>query len=182
MARGLLTIALERVMAKSKIRCQPVTSLREQIEHRYASVGRRAHERYAARNQEPGGTLDDWLSAEAELIWKPAVEVAESDSEFVIEAAIAGVKPKAVEVQVSPNDVLIQATGEHAHGAAKGTVHLCEFRPGQLFRVVHLPRQANPAKAHAEYRNGLLKVIVPLGKIEARPAKVPDPLSRRERP
>jgi HSP20 family protein len=169
-------------MAKSKIRCQPVTSLSEQIEHRYANVGRLAHERYAARNQEPGGTLDDWLSAEAELIWKPAVELAESDSEFVIEAAIAGVEPAAVDVRVSPSDVLIQATGEHRHQPAKGTVHLCEFRPGLLFRVVHLPRRADPAKAHAEYRNGLLKVVVPLETAQPRTMKAPHPLSRRERP
>jgi HSP20 family protein len=169
-------------MAKSRIGCHPVTSIGEQIERRYAIVGRRAHERYVARNYQPGGTLDDWLSAEAELIWSPAVEVAESDSEFVIEAAIAGVEPAAIDVQVSPTDVLIQAAGEHTHGPAKGIVHLCEFRSGQLFRVVHLPRPANPARAHAEYRNGLLKVVVPLATATRRSTTVPDALSRHERP
>jgi len=167
-------------MAKSKIRCQAVTTLGAEIDRRYASVARRAHERFEGRDHDSGGPLDDWLGAEAELIWKPAVEVAESDSEFVIEAAIAGVDPEELEVQVSPRDVLIQAASEHTHPPAKGTVLLCEFRPGRLFRVVHLPRVANPEKAHAKYRNGLLKVVVPF--TESGTRAVPDPLRRHERP
>jgi HSP20 family molecular chaperone IbpA len=41
-------------------------------------------------------------------------------------------------------------------------VHLCEFSHGHLFRSVHFPRRIDPAKATADYRNGMLRITAPI--------------------
>lgn len=70
----------------------------------------------------------------------------------------AGVDPRRLDVQATPDTLLIKAEIEHAHSAAKGTIHVCEFQPGHLFRAVRLPVKVDPDAVKAEYRNGLLRV------------------------
>jgi HSP20 family molecular chaperone IbpA len=48
----------------------------------------------------------DWLEAERELVWKPAIELEERDNEFLLEMAAAGVDPKDFDIQVTPEDIL----------------------------------------------------------------------------
>ena len=41
-----------------------------------------------------------------------------------------------------PEDVLIKTDTPHQHGP-EGTVHVCEFGPGKIFRSIHFPEQIN---------------------------------------
>jgi len=139
----------------------------ERIQHR---VAERAFELFNRRGGTLGRALDDWLAAERETVWKPPVEVVEKDGEFLIEAALAGVAPKDLDVQVTANGVLIQGNGAHRHCPGE-VVHACEFRPGRLFRTVEFPRRVDPDKVRAEYQNGLLRVWAHEAQ-EAEPRKV----------
>jgi HSP20 family molecular chaperone IbpA len=58
--------------------------------------------------------------------------------------------------------VVVTAPTNHRHAGEATTVHLCEFKRGNLFRAVHLPHPVNPAGARAEYTNGLLRLTLPL--------------------
>jgi HSP20 family protein len=116
------------------------------------------------------GPLDDWLRAERELVWRPAVEPRQKDSEIELLAAVAGVAPKDLDVQVTPEDILITAATDHQHETKEGTVHLCEFERGRLFRSIHLPDTIDPDSAKAEYRHGMLRLTAAVAK--AAPKKV----------
>jgi HSP20 family molecular chaperone IbpA len=63
-----------------------------------------------------------------------------------------------VDIEVTPEDIVLKADTQHQHGEKKGTVHVCEFESGSMFRSVHLPRRINPNNVRAELKNGLLRV------------------------
>ena len=130
----------------------------DEVERLQRQITERAYEMFRTRGALLGAALDDWLAAERQTIWKPAIELCQKDNTFVIEAAVAGVDPRELDIQVTPDTVLIKADTTHAHAEKKGTVHVCEFEPGPLFRLVHLPATIDPNGVKAEYRNGLLRI------------------------
>ena len=70
----------------------------------------------------------------------------------------SGVDPKDLNIEVTPEDIVLKAEIHHQHDERKGTVHTCEFESGSMFRSIHLPRRINPDKVRAELKNGLLRV------------------------
>lgn len=145
------------------VRIRQLESIVQDIDGMREKVTARAHQLFRERGGELGRALDDWLTAERELVWRPAVELSEHDRELCLELAAAGVEAKDLDVRVTRDDVVVSAPTHHGHDAdAKTTVHVCEFRKGRLFRSVHFPRPVDPAQARAEYRNGLLRITVPL--------------------
>ena len=134
-------------------------------------IMRRAYEIFEQSGSVFGRDLDNWFQAEQELHWKPAIELRETDTEFVFEAALPGVEPKDIEIEVTPEDIVLKTSIEHQHKEEKGTVHICEFQTGTLFRSIHLPTQINPDKVKAEFKNGLLRLTADIAK-EATAGKI----------
>ena len=117
-----------------------------------------AYELFRHRDSWSGGPLVDWLSAEHEIVWQPPVELRQKNGQLELLAAVASVEAKDLDVQITPEDVLIKADVDHQHTAEAGTVHVCEFRKGKVFRSIRLPERIDPETVKAEYRNGLLRL------------------------
>ena len=145
-------------------------SILDELEAMQRQITQRAFDVFNRRGAALGRALDDWLVAEREIVWKPAVEVSEKDDEFLVEAALAGVDAKQVDVQVTPDGLLIRGDTTHQHSSDE-KVYVCEFRPGKLFREVRFPRKIDPDKVRVDYRDGLLRLWAPVAK-EARARKV----------
>jgi HSP20 family protein len=96
------------------------------------------------------------LDAERQLVWKPAIELSEKDAAFHVSVAIPGVDPKALDIEVAPDYVLIKAEVHHEHTSNKGKVYDCEFEMGRLFRSIRFPKRIDPNKVKAEFKNGML--------------------------
>jgi len=152
------------------VKLQRRGSVLDRIEAIQQQITERAFDLFNRRGAAVGRALDDWLGAERETIWKPPVELVEKDGEFLVEAAISGVPPKEMDVQITAEELLIQGNGAHQHRPGE-IVHSCEFRPGTLFRTVRFPRRIDPDKVRAEYHDGLLRVWAPAAK-DAGPRKV----------
>jgi HSP20 family molecular chaperone IbpA len=121
-------------------------------------VMRRAYDIFERNGQPSGRDLEHWFQAEQELLWKPPIEIHETDGKLVMEAAVSGVDPKDMNIEVSPEDIVLKAETQHQHDESKGRLHMCEFESGSMFRSVHLPKRINPDKVKAEVKNGLLRV------------------------
>ena len=145
-----------------KVRAQKVETFVDELEAMQKRVAARAFAIFRDRGAQLGAALDDWLAAERQTVWKPAIEVCQRNGELVIEAAVAGVDPKQVQIEAMADTVLIKADIEHSHPTEKGTVHVCEFEPGHLFRIIQLPAAIDPDAVKAEFRNGLLKIVAPV--------------------
>lgn len=145
-----------------KVRCRPVDSVLAEVEGVQRQIAQRAQEIFRARAGDIGSALEDWMRAERETIWRPALEVRRTKDAFVIEAAVAGIEPKQFDVQVTPTEFVLGAQVHHSDREQEGEVVLCEFAKGPLFRSYEFPEPVDPARVSAEYRNGMLRLTAPL--------------------
>ena len=146
-------------------------SVFDEIDRMHDRIMRRAYDIFTSNGGLFGKDIDDWMQAERELVWRPAVELTEKDDTFYLEVAAPGVDPKELDVEVTPDDILIRADVHHEHKEKKGDVYICEFAHGNLFRSIHLPKKIDPEKVKAEFKNGLLTLNAPVAE-EARAKKV----------
>ena len=151
-------------MAKKEIILRMADNILGEIEQLQRAVRERAYELFRNNGAGLGTALSDWLNAERELVWTPAIELRRSDGRYEVLAATAGVPAKALEVQTTPEDLLIKADVHHEHTAKAGDVQVCEFKRGHLFRSVHFPEKIDPGSVKAEYKDGLLRVTASIAK------------------
>lgn len=145
-------------------------SIVDQLEQLRQRIARRAYDLFRGRDGW-GDAFGDWLSAEKELVSKPALELREHDGTFAVVVALPGVEAKDITVDITSQDVIIKAATERTHAEDKGLVHRCEFTSGQFFRSLPFPKTVDATKAKAEYRNGMLNITVPIAP-EARAKRV----------
>ena len=147
-----------------RIKARIVDSLADQVEGVQQRIATRAHEVWRGRGAAIGRALEDWLHAEQQVVWRPAIELRRTDGAFVVEAAIAGVEESQLDLQASSTELLIAAPLHHEHPSHDGEseVLACEFAHGPLFRSLRFPEPVDPKRVKAEIRNGLLRVTAPL--------------------
>ena len=147
------------------------TSIFEELDRMQDRIMRRAYEIFSGNGGIFGKDIEDWLQAERELVWKPAIELEEKDNEFLLQIATPGVDPKDIDIEVTSEDILVKADVHHEHKEKKGDVYACEFASGNLFRSIHLPKKIDPDKVKAEFKNGMLSLKAAVAE-EARAKKV----------
>lgn len=145
-----------------KVKCRTVDSVLAGVEEVQRHIAQRAQEIFRGRGSVIGNALEDWVKAERETVWRPALEVRRTSEAFVVEAAVAGVDPKQFDVQVTPTELVLGAHVHHSDREQEGEIVLCEFASGPLFRSYEFPEPVDPARVSAEFRNGILRVTAPL--------------------
>jgi HSP20 family protein len=148
-------------MARTRVIPRPTNAVSPELDDLQQRIRKRAYELFRERG-EADGALGNWLRAERELVWRPAIALREKDGRFEILAAVPGVDAGDLDVQVSPEAILIVGNVAHQHTPNKGTIHQCEFEGGRLFRAIHLPAKIDPGKVKTEYRNGMLLLTAPI--------------------
>jgi HSP20 family protein len=125
-------------------------------------IMRRAYDIFRDNGAEAGKDLENWLAAEQELVWKPAIELKEKDNQFEILVAVAGFDPRDLKVEVTSEELLVKGETKSEKKEDKGKLHTSEFHSGSLFRSIRFPRKIDPDKVKADIRNGLLTVVAPI--------------------
>lgn len=105
-----------------------------------------------------GRDMDDWLSAESEIISVPPTEVVERNGTYEIRCAIAGINPAEVHVMAAPDQILIKCDFRHDHTLNNGTVVLCDFRSATVFRPIQLPQPIDTRSVRMVFEGGLLHI------------------------
>jgi HSP20 family molecular chaperone IbpA len=147
---------------KVVVKVQKAETMQEEMGELYDRIAHRAYEVYLERGALAGCDVENWLAAEHELVWKPAVEILEKNEELMIQVAIAGIEPGDLIVRMTEEHLLIKSEQMHTHGDERGIVHVCEFRSGPVFRTIHFPKRVDPASVEVDYRNGLLRLTAAL--------------------
>ena len=147
-------------------------SILEALTELHQTISKRAYELFLNPEGLLGGPMADWFRAERELVWRPRIELRENNGQLELRVAVAGIDPKQLDVQVTPDDILITAAEEHRHEEDKGTVHVCEFSGGRLFRSIHLPERVDPDSVKAEFRDGMLRLTAAIAKSTTRKVDV----------
>lgn len=106
-------------------------------------------------------------------LWSPAVEVSERDGKLEIRADLPGVNEKDVKVEVTDDGLIIQGERKREHEERREGYYRSERSYGQFYRVIPLPEGANVDQARAEFRNGELRVSVPVAQQQRKSREVP---------
>ena len=154
-----------------EVAVQKKESFWDQLQKMEDRVMRRAYDIFRGNGSEFGKDLDNWLAAERELIWKPAIELEEKDNQFKLQVAVAGVDPKDLKIEVTSGELLVSGETRKEKKEEKGEVHTSEFQAGTLFRSVRFPKKIDPEKVKAEIKNGLLTITAPVAE-EAKARRV----------
>ena len=95
------------------------------------------------------------------VVWAPRVDVYEQDNNLIIEAEIPGAKKEDIEVKIKDNAVVIRGEVKKEEEQKEGQYYRKERFYGTFERVVPLPVEVKPEEAKAEFKDGVLKLIIP---------------------
>ena len=89
------------------------------------------------------------------------LDVFETNDGYVVTAAIPGVDPKDVDIQVEDDVLTIKGEFQHKDEAGEENYLRRELRYGAFQRSLRLPPTVDAVNAAAAFENGLLKLSLP---------------------
>ncbi len=102
---------------------------------------------------------DNWMDGEPE--GQLTVDVYQTSSNIVVESAIAGVKPEDIDINVTPDSIVIRGAREHVRQAGDEDYLYQECYWGRFARSIILPQEVDPENAEVTFKNGILTVRLP---------------------
>lgn len=92
----------------------------------------------------------------------PLTNVWERPTAYVIQAELAGFEEAQLDISLKDNVLVIRGEYPEANVQQGGVLLVQEFARGVFRREIRLPKDVEPDKVQAEFRNGLLTVTLPL--------------------
>ena len=148
-------VAIQRV-EDAKQRTLPIF---EEIDKRFNEIRQRAQKLFERRGRQIGHTLEDWLTAERELLGKwSAAELKEKDGKYELEMTLPGYEPKEIEVTATPGEIIVHAESKYEKKGPGGQVVWTEFGSNKVYRRFELPESIDVDKTNATLEKGILHV------------------------
>ena len=106
------------------------------------------------------------LSMKKVSTWRPAVEITQSDNNYKVKVQLPGVRKDDIDVEIDNDFMTITAEIEEEKEENKLKeknlkYHTCEFRYGKYKRTISFDQPVRIDEASAEYKNGILTIILP---------------------
>lgn len=100
---------------------------------------------------------DDALFAD----WAPAIDVEETDQEYLVKADLPDVKRDDVKVGIQDGILSLEGERKQEKDEKKKKFHRVERLYGKFVRRMSVPTDVDESKVGAEFRNGVLVVRMP---------------------
>jgi HSP20 family protein len=107
--------------------------------------------------------------------WVPAVDIQETETEYLLKVELPEVEKKDVKVTVQDNVLKIEGERKQEKEEKGKKFHRVERSYGTFLRTFTVPEEVEPTKLTAEFKEGMLTVRLPKGekaKIKAIEVKV----------
>lgn len=105
--------------------------------------------------------------------FSPPVEVRERNGNIEITAELPGMNKDDVKVECTDEGITLQGEKRSEQTTEEGGFHRTERSYGRFYRVIPLPEGADPDKAKAEFKDGVLHVTVPVSEQQRRGRQIP---------
>jgi HSP20 family protein len=100
--------------------------------------------------------------------WRPAIELKQGNKDYSVKVQLPGVNKEDIHIDLNNDYLTVSAeikeekkeTGEDAK------VHTSEFRYGKYIRTVSFDNPIKADNAVAEFKNGVLSIVLPKQKVE----------------
>jgi HSP20 family protein len=112
-------------------------------------------------------SLWDWEPLRGEL----ALDVKETDDEYLVEASIPGINPDDLDITYNNRVLTIQGEKKEEKEEKETHYHLRERRFGRFSRTITLPMSVDADNIEAEYDKGVLMLHLPKVE-EAKPKRI----------
>jgi len=120
------------------------------------------------------GQEDEWALGGS---WAPAVDIYEHDGNVVLKAELPGIDPKDVDIRVENNTLTLRGERKLDAEVKRDSYHRVERSYGAFARSFTLTNVVDTEKIKADYRDGVLKVVLPKRE-EAKPKQIQVNVSR----
>ena len=114
------------------------------------------------------GGEDDWALGGT---WAPPVDIYEQNGNLVLKAELPGIDPKDVDVRVENNVLTLNGERKFENEVKRDQYHRVERAYGRFSRSFTLPNVVDTANIKAEFKEGLLRVVMPKRE-EAKPKQI----------
>lgn len=94
------------------------------------------------------------------------VELIERDKNLIMKVMIPGMKKEDINIEVSENSVNVLGECKADYNEEKDLIHRSEFCIGRFVRTLSLPQKIEHQKVKAEYKDGILTLIMPKSECE----------------
>src|SRR6185312_7590187 len=129
-------------------------------------VRQRAFELFQRRGGVDGFALDDWFTAEQDVLQIPQAELIEKNGAFKVRLSAPGFEAGDLNVIAQPDALIVKAAAHHEHETNEENVHFCEFDQKTFYRRFNLPEAIAVDKVTASLENGVLRLLAPKVKPE----------------
>jgi len=124
-----------------------------------------------SRDRRFDGNLSVAPSSWKSFNWSIALDVVESDDDYLVLASLPGINPDDLEITFSDNRLTLKGEVEQEEQYDEAHYHLRERRYGKFSRSIKLPSGIEADKIEANYQDGVLKLHLP--KVaEVKPQKI----------
>lgn len=93
--------------------------------------------------------------------WSPAVELEDTNDQFILRAEVPGLEGKDLDIQVAREAVSIAGETRYENKASERGYLRSEFRYGKFQRTIPLPAAIKNDQVQAEFKNGILTLTMP---------------------
>ena len=93
--------------------------------------------------------------------WNPSVDIFETDNDVVVKAELPGMDPKSIDVRLENNVLLLKGERHFEKETKEENYHRIEREYGSFSRAFSLPMAVKEDKITAEYKDGILRVVLP---------------------
>jgi HSP20 family protein len=115
----------------------------------------------------------EWEPRTSTTAWNPSVDIFENDNEVVVKAELPGMTAKDIEVSLENNVLMLKGERHFEKEAKEENYHRIEREYGVFARSFTLPTTVDGDKVAAEYKDGILKIVLPKREEKkAKPIKV----------
>ena len=111
---------------------------------------------------------DEWMETDS---WNLALDVAETEGEFLVKASLPGIKPDDLEITYNANVLTIKGETKEEKEVDEKRYHLRERRYGSFSRSISLPATVKQDAIEASYEAGVLTLHLPKAE-DAKPKRI----------
>ncbi len=99
-------------------------------------------------------------SQPSNIVWRPSTDVYETTEKLIVIVELAGVEEEDMAVTLFSDLLVIEGRREQALFSEMNACHQLGIKYGDFRSEVHVPFPVDDGKVKAEYKNGLLTVIL----------------------
>jgi HSP20 family protein len=117
------------------------------------------------------GLVPPFAEENALAAWTPACDIYETEKAIMLKVELPGINKENVSVSIENNLLTIHGERKFVEETKRENYYRVERNYGEFFRSFTLPNFIEPAKIVAEFKEGLLEIVLPKRE-EAKPKQV----------